>query len=351
MTGGYEYLNARAKGLMGRLLSPPQLKELARLPEISAFLVALTRSTPYRPVPSATASGASLAGAEDVEPALNERLSAILGSLWREADPEPKRWLEPWLGRWDMDNIKKILRVLLAPGSAELAGRPPSPSVILTGQELANLSAAGSVGALARRLSGRGGLWNALAEALRRPEETPRAIEERLDLSWAQYAAARAAEKAQEAPVFAEFLASYIDSRNILTALRLAKAGGSEPAPFLPGGRRLGKDRWEELATRSNLDHALALLETTPFWEAVREEAPPYEAEKALGRIEHRLETMALERGGHIYRRSDPLGVSVLLRYAQLLANEVRNLRQIAEGLWRRLPSGLIEERLILAQG
>lgn len=326
MNGGYEYLNARAKGLMGRLLPPPRLKEMARLPELSAFLVTLTTTTPYGRVESSV-------GVPDVERALDRRLSTIRRGLWRQADTEPRRWLEPWFARRDLESLKMTLR---GPGA-------PAPLAILSEEDLADPVA------LSARLEARGGVWAALAPELRRRPESPREREERLDLAWARYAAARAAEKGEQAAVFAEFLAWHIDARNLLTALRLAKDGGGEKAPFLPGGRRLSEERWGELATRTNLGQALVLLEQTPFWEAVREEAPPFEAEKALGRIEQRMEAMVFGEGGHLYRKSDPLGVSVLLRYEQLLANEARNLRRIAHGLWRRVPSGIIEEGLILA--
>ncbi len=231
--------------------------------------------------------------------------------------------------------------------------RTPLDSVVLAATlspgEVADLAAAGNVATLALRLERCGGIWSYLARELRRAPEALRATEERLDLGWATYASERAGEKSRQAEVFAQFLAWHIDTRNVLTALRLANDGGGEKAPFLPGGRRLNEERFRVLSTRGNLSQALPLLEPTPFWGAVREEGVPFEAEMALGRIERRLWALVIEEGGRICRKNDPLGVAVLLHYTELLANEARNLRLICQGLWRRVPSGLIEERLILA--
>lgn len=336
MSVGYEYLNARARGLMARLLPAPQLKELARSPELPSFLVALATSTPYGPEASAL---------RDVEAALSRRVVGVLRRLWQQADSEPRRWLEPWLARWDLENLKRIVRAVVT--------RTPLDSVVLAATlspaEIADLSAAGSVATLANRLERCGGIWSHLARDLRRVSETLRATEERLDLGWATYASERAGEKSTQAEVFARFLAGHVDARNLLTALRLAKDGGGEKAPFLPGGGGLNEERFRMISTRGNLSQALALLEPTPFWDAVREEGAPFEAEMAVGRIERRIMAMVVEENGRFYRTSDPLGVGVLLRYTVLLANEARNLRIIAQGLWRRVPSGLIEERLILA--
>jgi len=336
VSAGYEYLNARARGLMSRLLPAPHLKELARLPELSSFLVALASSTPYGPQAGAL---------RDVEPALSRRVAGVFRRFWQQADSEPRRWLEPWLARWDLENLKRIVR-------AAVTQAPPVSGVLaatLSQGEIADLAAAGNAATLALRLERCGGIWAHLARELRPAAETLRATEERLDLGWATYASERARGKGKQAEVFAQFLAWHVDARNLLTGLRLAKDGGAERAPFLPGGRRLNEERFRELSTRGNLSQALSLLEPTPFWGAAREEGVPFEAEMAVGRIERRMEAMVVEESGRIYRRSDPLGVGVLLRYTELLANEARNLRLIAQGLWRRVPSGLIEERLILA--
>jgi len=172
--------------------------------------------------------------------------------------------------------------------------------------------------------------------------ESPRRVEDVMTLTWAEAASVEGRQPGSDAETFAHFFAWEIDGRNARNALRLARDGGGDASFFLPGGGRLTRSRWEQIAGQTRLQDALLRLAETPFAELARRRAGEIVADD----VDRGIRQVVLDRCAELYRRSDPLGIGVLLRVLQLKTNEVENLRVIAYGLERRLSAGLIEEQL-----
>jgi vacuolar-type H+-ATPase subunit C/Vma6 len=192
-------------------------------------------------------------------------------------------------------------------------------------------------------------MFRAIARWLRGAAGEPgRDVEDGLVYAWAQWAVRAIETGGADAATFGAFFAWEVDARNTRTALRLARDGGGASAPFLPGGTRLGRADWMRAASQTHLEDAIAVVATTPFAEAVG--AGPIEGTSRLEQIDRRIHAFVLDRSMDLYKRSDPLGIGVLLHFVRLKSNEIDNLRLIAYGLERRLPGSLIEEQLTLAQ-
>ena len=348
MAVGYDFLNARAKALKSRLVSSDRFRKWSHLGRVTAFAEALAATTPYgREIRQ---KDVSRIGPAELEAIFLGHLTEAFRSLWREAEPQVSRWLELWLAPWDLANIERILRGWRCGLSSEAIASTWVLAGTLSAEELDGLQAAGDVTALARRLAARRGLYQRWALALKRGgEQAPARLEEKLDAVWAGYAVSEAETNGENGATFAAFFSWEADTRNVMSALRLAHGGGGKEVAFLPGGHRLLRKLWEEMAIRQSLEGAFSLLEGTVFFEAVRREVPPFEPERALGRTEKRLRALTLQECGKLYLRASPLGIGVVLRYMQLEANEVENLRRIAYGLASGLPAGLIEEGLVFA--
>lgn len=345
MASTIDFLNARARGLKGRLLPRAKLLELARLDGIPAFVGALLLGTPY--ARHLQEIGGIASGVADCERATGERLSTTLAGLRAAASEPIAGWLRLFSAPWDVANVKRILREWPRSTPEEMV-REWMPYGAFSHDELRALAATGSPLEMVRRLEARGELGQALARALRDSPRPGRELEDQLDIAWAEYGERRSREPTDFARAFRRFFEWQIDAANVRTALRSARDGGRESGVFLSGGRRFTLERFRVASGRSSLPQGYAALDGTAFFVAVREESPPFEASSSLARVDERLQMVVLERSRHIYRMEDPLGIAVPLWYSLLAAQEARNLVKILYGLKHRLPRPLIEEQLVL---
>jgi vacuolar-type H+-ATPase subunit C/Vma6 len=320
------------------------LREFTRLPHVTELVESLA-ATAYSPYFRAGDVPATAAGCEA---ALLRSLSTTLHVLWRQAEDDARGWLEVWLAPWDLANIHVVLR-------AWRSGTPPAAlaglwnaTATLSVDTLNELAASGRIEVLTGQLGTRGAMYSEIAAALRGAAgERESRMEDALVAAWARWGARAAANCGNDAATFAAFFGWDIDGRNLRTALRLARDGGSSAAPFLPGGSRLTRVGFLRMAAQARLEDALALLATTPFAPILS--GSPAGTTIDLEQIDHRIRRFVLEQSARLYARADPLGVGVLLHLIRLKANEIDNLRLLAYALERRLPAVIIEERLTFA--
>lgn len=346
MPGSYDYLNARAKGQKAKLFPAAKLSALSRSGSLAALVETLAATPAYAADIRAGDLPETAAGCEA---ALIRSLSTTLHQLWMQADTEVRRWLEVWLAPWDLANVHSVLRALRTEKPATMLAPLWNATGTLSRDTLNQLAASATIDALARRLGSKGALFSEIARALRGVAGEPeRRVEDSLVQVWAQWAVRAVETGGPDAETFAAFFGWEVDGRNARVALRLARDGGGTSALFLPGGARLTRADWVRIAGQARLEDAMPVLATTPFAATIA--ADPADAGTGLAQIDHRIRKFVLDRSVELYKRSDPLGVGVLLHLVRLKANEVDNLRLIAYGLERGQPAGLIEEQLTLAQ-
>ncbi|MDR7482325.1 MAG: V-type ATPase subunit [Armatimonadota bacterium] len=330
---GYDYLSARARGLLGRLLPAARVRALCALDGVEALLAELSVTPGY------AADVAAVAGIapplEACAQALERHRVRTARVLWAAAGGEARELIGILLSRHDLEAVKMILRRW----HAREAGvwHAPAPG-LLDGQTLRALDAAGSVLALADLLALTGPAGAALARALRAaPAARLADLEDRLDVAWAADALARCG-CGPNGRLVREVLGWEIDTRNLLAALR----GGSEHLVVLPGGRYLHDDLLQAIAAEGDRAAAAAWLAPTPYAGVLDGGAPvPWR------RIERALERRVLALHRRMLFASDPLGIAPVSFFLAAKQAEVRNLRTVAAGLAAGVPPSLMEEELV----
>lgn len=343
MTVGYDYLSARARGLLGRLLPPERLRALCGLGGVDELRHDLAATPAY---------ATDVAAPAGVEPSvegffqmLERRRARILQVLRDAATGRPRELIDILLSRYDLEVVKAILRrwrgQTASPWAPPVTGLwyLPAPGTLDAGTVQA-LDAAGSVGALADRLAVTGPGGAALAPVLRgAPTARPADLEDRLDRAWAEDAWARCGDDPDGA-VVREVLGWEVDVRNLLAALR----SGGEQVRFLPGGRYLRTSLLEAIATGGDRAVAAAWLRPTPYAGALDgDAAAPWR------RVERNLERRVLALHRRLLFASDPLGIAPVSYCIAAVQAEVRDLRTIAAGLAAGLLPSLIAEELVSA--
>jgi vacuolar-type H+-ATPase subunit C/Vma6 len=322
VTVRWEDVNARAKGLATRLLSPEAIAGLAGagdLRELSRALAGL--GVLSEEVPDATAPVLELA--------LRRAAARELGLA--------RRWLGPRadvvavaLEAEDRRSLRALVRGAAAGVHAEarLTGLMPTPTLPER---------------LLRELAGRSSIRDqaALLVAAGHPAGPPllaAAAPQEPDLFAVELAIARAfAERAirggrRGGKFLREYVGDLIDAENCRTALLLARRIGGEPpgSAFIAGGRRLTRERFERAASAGDPVSAARLIgealgggaEATLL---LRHADAPTALEAALE--EH--ETDRLVRAA----RLDPLGPAPVLLYLRRLRAQTVALGEVVWGL------------------
>lgn len=339
----FPYINARVRAMRSRLLTAGQLEELLSVPTLDAFIQALS-STPY----GFDLQEALLRyeGLRAVDQALAQSLSRTTRTILGFADGRARALIALVLLRWDLVNLRVIVR-------GKHAGRPAD-------EITQTLLPAGNLGdVVLKELAGYPDIF-ALAgtlESLDHPLAGPLAqgvaayaksknileLEQPLDRGYADYALRQARRLARDAAALQELFAAEIDAANVKTALKLALADGlSEDRRlqfFIPGGG----------AVNDRLFAALSLAQTQPAaWERLRARGFPIkELPQDLVAFERELDGRMARALAARYR-GDPLGVDIVLGYLAMKSSEVTSLRMIARGKFLGLPREAVRREMLV---
>jgi vacuolar-type H+-ATPase subunit C/Vma6 len=328
----WEDLNARARGLGTRLLSPARIATLAESADLRALAGAMRTS------------GFELA--EDVEPSAEDLELAV-----RRFAATALRTLERWYGARaaalaivleDLD--RRSLRAMLrgaaqgAAPSLRLAGAVPTPS--LPERALVELARQPTVSAFAALLTA----WkhpygSPLLPEAASPHPDLFRLELELNRTWAARAMRSARRAGRTGPLVA-FVHLTIDVENALTALVFAGAGKAETSKdgFLLGGLRLPIDAFERAVVTGDAAACAVQLAVafgkTPLAAALRDGAHDVAMlEKSL--LEAQIAMLRDEQRRH------PLRPGSVLLFVLRLRAQVADLRRIIWGLALSAPEGV----------
>jgi V/A-type H+-transporting ATPase subunit C len=338
----FPYINARVRAMRSRLLTPAQLEDLLGMSTLDAFLQGLS-STPY----GFDLQEALLRheGLRAVDEALGRNLQRATRAIRGFADDRPRALIEIILLRWDLANLRSIVR-------GKHAGRPTDeiiqalvPAGNLSEVALKEMAGYPDVTALAGTLEALDHpLAGPLAQGVAAYAKTKDVmeIEQSLDRGYAEFGLGQTHRLGGEAGVLREIFQAEIDAANVKTALKLASAEGlSEKRRlqfFIPGGTSVS-DR---------LFLALSLAQTqAAAWERVR--AHGFRARdlpQDLVAFERELDLRMATALAARYR-GDPLGLDIVIGYVSMKSTEVANLRLIARGKFLRLPREAVRKEML----
>lgn len=333
--GDDPYLATRVRAMRARLLDPARLDALAASPDLPALGKALRR-TPYAGVIERAG------GAEDVaaiEEGLRREFRAGAMTLRAAASGRRRVLIDLLLLRWEAVNLKAIVRGRVAGSPAEeiLAGCAPigwsdEPA-------LAELARQPSLAAVVETVT----LWRhpfarplAAAIGSQRAAGAPDdridldAVERALDRSWFDEARRTLGPADEDDRALAAYFGWLIDLRNLLDAVRARQEGDrAAGAVFAEGGIDVDRTLFDRVLRAADWAAVSDLISGTRYGSVpiVGEGGHP-----PVTQVERRLASALIRRLDGL-ARPNPLGFALVIGTFERKANEVANLRMIAQGV------------------
>ena len=345
----YDYLNSRIRSMKGNLLSPQALENLVQRPDLEGIIAELER-TPYR----AELERARLrySGIQAVEEALRQDMAATFRRLLSiSRGDEPEKYVKLLLARWDVQNIKTIIR-------GKAMHIPPTeilecivPAGDLDEAALAELLKQPDVKAVVDLLA----TWRIrfarpLMRSLREFQENrdPAVFEYALDRFAFESAldALREGESDDDS-ILQGMLRTEIEVINLKTALRLIRDSIPQDearSMVIDGGRSPDTALILSLTGSSSIDAAVKMLGETPF--RFLSDIPSAEAKAGISAHEKELDRYLL-RKGLSYFLKDPLTIAPAIGFSWAKQTEVTNLRIIAKGKSLDMPEKEIRGEIV----
>jgi V/A-type H+-transporting ATPase subunit C len=331
-------------------MKKPYLDELIALPDISRLIQELSE-TDYGPdLEEALIHGRDAAS---VDEALKNNMVRTYQKVSGFLNDEAQYILITLLARWDIFNIKTILRGKQMHLTAEQVSEGLLPAGYLTQVDLEALAMQDDIRAVVdTAMTWQLPFAGALSEGYAQYHETDElaAMELALDRYYATWAVERLRKRRANMKVARKVLGMQIDIMNLVMVFRLQKADTESievESFFLNGGLDIDIDLYKELGEMSDIDEVLDRLRNTSYGIALDEAAIKYLEENSIAVFERALEDYFM-RKTLSQATGDPLGIGVAIAYLWAKQNEITNLRIIVKGKAVGMPEDRVRGELIL---
>ena len=349
VTVEYDYVNARIKGMKSHLLDPAVFETLIIKPDVESIIAELG-NTDYKD--EITKASVQYSGIMCIEVALRKNFTNAFRKIFNFLKgEEDEKYITILLGRWDIQNIKTILRGknIHIPSAEILDCLIPAGE--LDDTTLIELVKQPDVKAVIDLLA----TWGiSYAKPLTRNFKD---FSEKRDLAILEYAIDRfyyenalttVKEDSYNDRIVRDMIMTEIDVTNIKNVLRLIrdKIDVEEAQNYLiKGGITLDTSKLLTMVKTGTLDGAIKLLEPTPynFLSKVPEEMKKMEK---ISAFEKELDKYLINRGVSRYL-GDPLSITVAIGYIWAKYNEITNLRIIARCKTADISDKDIREELV----
>lgn len=322
--GDFSYINARVKVMKSQLLPASRFEEFLQMPDLAGFIQALA-DTPYNIELQEALS--RFGGARAVDEALSQNFYRTTRRILSFADDTPRRLIEVVLLRYDLHNIRAIVRGRHTGKSEEEILATLYPGGLLSEVKLRELLQQPDLRAVADTLV----TWmHPLGLALRQGVDAAQRsgtlldIELTLDRAYARYGLEVADGEGHSETTLRRFVQAEIAMTNARTALKLRRmkelTREERERFFIPGGYLLPRDRFLALA-----DPQVSAGEVA----GLRLFGAELGAGESLLEMERTIERAFQRMAVQMYF-GDPLALDVVIGYLTRKAAEVSNLRVIA---------------------
>ena len=344
------YANARLRGMRSHLLPREFYERLIEAPDVQACVKQLMDTEYGSDLEEEIVHGRT---AQTVDEALKENMIRAYRKVLSFLHPTARKLLSTLLGRWDVFNIKTILRGAHNHVSYDEIRASFFPAGYLGPGELDALAKFDDVRSVIDTMA----MWGLIyAIPLRRSfpeyarENDLAPLELSLDRQYAEWAVARLVGEAPDVDIARHILGIQIDTANLVMVFRLLKAdvqGRQAERYYLEGGRAIRKDLFLELAKMSDVDEVLDRLKHTSYASTLDEAALRYLENASIPVFERALEEQLMKKA-MLASVKDPHGVGVAIAYLYGKQNEITNLRIIVKGKAVGMPADRVREELIL---
>ena len=343
------YTNARIRGMKSQLLDHHTLDTLILQPDLISLINELEK-TPYRE--DIIAARGKYTDLACIEHALRDNFTRtfrkILGFVRNE---EAEQYIRIFLHRWDVQNIKTILRGKNIHVTNDEIRDCLVPAGEMDEATLTELVRQTDVRAVIDLLA----TWR-IPYAKPLTEGFP-AYAKSGDLSVLEcaldryyYADSLNSVKAPSVnhTMIREILATEIDVLNLRTVMRMIhdKVSPGDAAPFLiEGGRTFDAKKLDNLLGLHSTDEVITAISTTKYHFTGTAQDPGIRREK-ISVIERQLERFLVQQGTKLFR-ADPLSVASLIAYFWAKYNEITNIRIISRCKTADFPIEHLREELV----
>lgn len=327
---------------------------MAGVGSISDLISEMTRS-PYRE--EVEAALVQYAGVEVISQALQENMVHAVTKIRRFYSGRAET-LAGWvLRRYDIDNVKAILRGLMQQVPADEIITATLPVGDLQPADLAILARSANVReAIDLLVTWRIPLSQHLL-ALRAEKAGANLFDMEMALDkWYFDTGMKAAKRNGES--LHQSLIVQADVINILTALRLV--GKSEPVTFLQqhfdalditplffGPGHVAFDLLVETVSQDSVNDAVETLQATIYGATLFGALDRYRVTNRLSEFEFALQRQQLRQANNLLIR-DPLGIGMLIGYLAQKMNEIANLRRVVQGVFHGEQASAIRAELMV---
>lgn len=332
----YAYITGRVRAMKTKLIPHEMYQRMLGMdiPEITRYL----EETQYKDEIDTMAKDYS--GAELVEYATFANLAKTYRKLLQVSIDEPQFLILEYLRRWDIWNIKTILRGKFHGASEEEILEYLVPAGELDPEFLESLVKKDTVEEVIQAFDGTD-YYDALTQY---DGKMLSSVENALDKHYYfRMERAVGGTLSVGGGLLLKYVRREIDIRNLITLFRMNKAGieGSVIQENLIEGGKLSDDL-NRMAGQS-YGEFIRSLEGYPFWSAIADIASE---DVDISRIEVRLRAY-LVRYAWALSNYHPLSILPVLGYIVSKDTEVSNIRKIVRGKEAGLSSELIEEQVV----
>jgi V/A-type H+/Na+-transporting ATPase subunit C len=346
----YGYINARMRGMKSRLLSHHALDDLIMKPDIESLIADLENS-PYRE-DIIEAKGRSV-GIVCIENALRQNFIKTFRKIqvFSRQEAEAGEFIGIFLHRWDVQNIKTILRGKNIHATAEEILECLVPAGELDEATLKELLRQPDVRAVIDllatwRIRYANPLTKSFGEFIKTKDLA--VLECELDRFYYSDALAAVAAPTYNNRLIRDLLALEIDVVNLRTVLRMVR-DHVDPADaqryLIGGGKEFDERKLRHLLALSSIDDVVRALVATRYRFLSNVPESAIRAQK-ISVIEKELERFLIKKGVGAFLL-DPLSVASVIGYFWAKYNEITNIRIISRCKTADFPVENLKEELV----
>ena len=346
----YAYVNARIRAMKSRLLDQTLLEQLINKPDLDTLISELEKTT-YRE--ELEKAGVLFSGITRIEVAIRKDLVKTFRTILdyiRGSDAE--RYLTIILHRWDVQNIKTIIRgKKIQESPSEILGCL-IPAGELDEAALTELVKQPDVKAVIDLLA-TWGIPYARPLTLNFKEFTDTGdmmvLEYALDTFYHEDALAGLKEdESPDALILKDLITTEIDTNNIKTVLRIIRDRidyDEAKGYFMKGSNEFDLPKLLSMLKSATFEGALKHLEQTQF-QFLAKIPPEYIAAEKISAFEKELERYLVRKAVSLFL-DDPLSIAVPIAFIWAKYTEVTNIRIIARCKINEISEKDLREALI----
>jgi len=344
----YDYVNARIRGMKSRLLGTPVFETLILKPDVEAIITELGNTDYKEEIEKASIQ---YSGIRCIEVALRKNFTRAFRKIFNFMEGETaEKYVKILLNRWDVQNIKTILRGKNIHVTSEEIIDCLVPAGQLDDITLIELIKQSNVREVIDLLA----TWGIeFAKPLTRnfKEYTEKrdlaVLEYAIDKFYYENALETLVKESYDNRIVLDMITTEIDVTNIKNVLRMIrdKIEIEEAETFLiNGGAKVNINRLFSMIRTGTLEGAIKVLDATPYNFLSELPADVYKTGK-ISVFEKELDKYLIKRGIDRFL-GDPLSIAITVGYIWAKYNEITNIRIIARCKTADVSEKVIREEL-----